>query len=147
MTGIVVSIHLVATFYMLGLIWLVQIVHYPLLAKVGKEYFIAYEQAHTQWITPVVAIPMFAELFTGLFLLADKPAWLPQWANILSILLIAAVWLSTIFIQVPLHNQLLNGFNQAAHFWLVTTNWIRTAAWTLRSILWLYLILQYIKFE
>ncbi len=39
--------HITATLYMTGLIWFVQIVHYPLFARVGNAEFSAYEQRHT----------------------------------------------------------------------------------------------------
>ena len=45
-----------ATLYMVGLIWCVQIVHYPLFAEVGKDGFAAYEAAHSSLITAVVGL-------------------------------------------------------------------------------------------
>ncbi|MEY4607349.1 MAG: hypothetical protein RLY45_2109, partial [Actinomycetota bacterium] len=38
--------HLVATMFMVGLIWFVQVVHYPLMAAVGEQQFVAYEDRH-----------------------------------------------------------------------------------------------------
>ena len=38
-------------------------------------------------------------------------------------------------VQVPLHRRLQGGFDAAAHRRLVRTNWLRTAAWTLRAAL------------
>ena len=39
-------VHVVATLVMTGLIWFVQIVHYPLMAKVGRADFAEYERLH-----------------------------------------------------------------------------------------------------
>jgi hypothetical protein len=39
-----------------------------------------------------------------------------------------------------MHARLVNGFDPAAHAWLVNGNWIRTVAWTARlaiAVLWL----------
>jgi hypothetical protein len=46
------------TFYLCGVIWVVQLVHYPLFNQVGREHFSAYAQRHTRWISPVVAPAM-----------------------------------------------------------------------------------------
>lgn len=59
-------VHLAATLSMVGLIWFVQIVHYPLFAYVGAEKFIAYEAAHARLTTWVVAPPMLTEALTAL---------------------------------------------------------------------------------
>lgn len=42
MTDLLLPVHLAATFYMVGVIWFVQIVHYPLLEKVGTDRFSTY---------------------------------------------------------------------------------------------------------
>ena len=49
--------------------------------------------------------------------------------------LLAVIWLSTAFLSVPRHEALRHGFDASAHGALVATNWIRTAAWTVRSAL------------
>ena len=43
---VLLSLHLAATAAMTGLIWFVQVVHYPLFAAVGADQFVAYEVAH-----------------------------------------------------------------------------------------------------
>ena len=50
-----------ATFYLVGVIWVVQRVHYPLFAAVGDESFRDYQSQHLSRITPVVAAPMLIE--------------------------------------------------------------------------------------
>ena len=40
-----------STLYMTGLIWFVQVVHYPLLGAVGGSEFSAYEQRHMSLTT------------------------------------------------------------------------------------------------
>ena len=53
MAPLVFVVHLVATCWMAGLIWLVQVVHYPLFAHVGAEAFPAFHALHVRWISPV----------------------------------------------------------------------------------------------
>ena len=122
-----------ATLYMTGLIWCIQIVHYPLFAQVGREGFAAYEAAHSSLITPVVGLPMLIELATaGLLLFFRAPAIRLSEA-VIGLLLVVVVWLSTMFLQVPQHNILSAGFDAAAHQFLVNSNWLRTIAWSLRG--------------
>jgi hypothetical protein len=130
---------LAATLYMTGVIWLVQIVHYPLFALVGRDGFALYEARHTSWITWVVAPAMVVELATALALLAARPTGVPPAALWLGVGLLAVIWLSTLVLQVPAHTVLAEGFDAVAHRRLVATNWIRTLAWTARSALLLVL--------
>ena len=65
--------HITATLYMTGLIWFVQIVHYPLFSRVGNAEFPAYEQRHTVLTTWVVGPPMLVEGITALILFWLRP--------------------------------------------------------------------------
>jgi hypothetical protein len=49
--------------------------------------------------------------------------------------LIAIVWVSTFFVQIPIHAKLLAGYDGALQRRLVVTNWIRTLAWTVRGVI------------
>ncbi|MGF1580916.1 MAG: hypothetical protein ACFCD0_16250 [Gemmataceae bacterium] len=129
-----------ATLYMVGLIWFVQVVHYPMYAQVGEAQFSKYENTHVQLTTWVVLPPMLVELVTSLLLLMMAPTGIPKswlWAGFLLVLLI---WLSTFFLQVPQHDRLARGFDGATHQFLVRSNWIRTIAWSLRGLLVLLLL-------
>lgn len=130
--------HTGATLFMTGLIWFVQVVHYPLFAEVGRGGFVAYGRSHTGLTTLVVGPPMLVELICAVLLLWRRPASWPVWAAWLGLALLAAIWTSTAFLQVPRHGELSAGFTEGAHRALVTTNWIRTLAWTVRGALVLY---------
>ena len=53
---------------MVGLIWLIQIVHYPLFNIVGKNEFQAYHSGHCVLITPLVGTVMIIELISSILL-------------------------------------------------------------------------------
>ena len=128
-------VHAAATFFMAGVIWIVQVVHYPLFSYADRATYPAFAEAHARLITFVVGPAMLAELATAVLLLADRPAAFPlRWA-LAGLALIGVIWISTAFLQVPMHGQLGQGYDARAHGWLVATNWIRTAAWTARSLL------------
>jgi hypothetical protein len=122
-----------ATLYMTGVIWFVQIVHYPLMARVGRSGFVAYERLHTRWTTWVVAPPMLVEAGTAV-LLALNPGRIPAWQAWNGLGLVLGIWLSTAVLQVPQHRKLEAGFDGRAHAHLVRTNWIRVALWTARAL-------------
>lgn len=135
MSNLILCLNLISTWYLVGLIWMVQVVHYPLLAKVSAENYVQYQQLHERMITPIVGIPMLVEIVTAILLLNYLPkgvslTWV--WA---AIGLVAVAWLATAFLSVPCHSKLNAGFDVAIHRRLVDTNWIRTIAWTLRGIL------------
>lgn len=127
-----------ACLYMTGLIWFVQIVHYPLFAKVGHEAFATYEHAHVRRTSWVVVLPMLVELFTAAGLLYVRPVWCSPFLATTSLFLVGIVWASTFLLQVPQHARLERGFDGRAHGRLVWTNLVRAAAWTARSAVLLF---------
>ena len=131
------SAQLFSTLAMFGLIWFVQVVHYPLFLRVPAAQFVAYEAAHADRTTWVVAPLMLIELGSGLALLV--PHWRPPEIGLMDAwigaALVGVVWLSTALLQVPLHNRLHRGYSAVATRRLVATNWIRTGAWTARAAL------------
>ena len=120
---------------MTGLIWFVQIVHYPLFSQVSNDNFIDYEIQHSDLTTYVVIIPMFVELITAIMLLIYKPEGIATWLLWLGAALVGVIWLSTAFLQVPAHSILSTGFNVDAHQQLVLSNWVRTVAWSARTVI------------
>lgn len=140
MKDLIFLVHAGATLFLVGMIWTVQIVHYPLFAGVGADGYAGYQKLHMSRITPVVAPVMLAELVTaGYFVFAayrDAPSGL-FWFGFALVLLI---WASTLFVQAPLHGRLARAFDPTLINKLVWTNWIRTVAWTMRGALVLWLI-------
>jgi hypothetical protein len=118
---------------MFGVIWFVQIVHYPLFAMVGREGFATYESAHQRMTTWVVAPLMLVELASAAWLAIRVIAPVRLMEAWVGLALTVAAWASTFALQVPLHEELARGFDAAAAERLVVTNWLRTAAWSLRG--------------
>ncbi|MEO1450543.1 MAG: hypothetical protein AAFV07_13525 [Bacteroidota bacterium] len=129
---LIFCVHVAVTGLMTGIIWFVQMVHYPLFAAVGALAFAQYESLHRTATSLLVGPLMLVELGTGVLLLFGKPAGLPVWVPWTGLVLLGCIWGSTFFIQVPLHDQLLNGQEGIAIRRLVSSNWIRTIAWSLR---------------
>jgi hypothetical protein len=137
--------HVVSTLMMVGVIWLIQIVHYPLFNRVGLEAFPVYAAAHVNLITCVVGPLMTVEAVTALALVMQPPVGLPRGSLMLGLALVGVIWLSTLLIQTPQHGALAQGYSEGHYRALVQTNWLRTAAWTIRGLLvggWLIVLLD-----
>ena len=125
-----------------GLIWTIQWVHYPLFLQVGPDAFRSYHQAHILTITTLVAPLMVTELIAGFALVLARPPGIPGWTLWLSLALILTAWFSTFLFSVPSHDRLAQGLNSGEVEFLVGTNWVRTLAWTARSVLLFILTLR-----
>lgn len=141
----VLLLNFIATLFMTGVIWYVQIVHYPLFSRVGAAAFRDYELLHSQLTTAVVMLPMLVELGTALYLCWERPEAVSASEAILGAAMLGGIWLSTMLIQVPKHSLLSAGFDEKIHHALVSTNWIRTVLWSARSVLMSWLVLKMLK--
>jgi hypothetical protein len=146
MDKILFILQIASTLFMTGVIWIIQIVQYPFFSYVSTENFIKYHDDYRFWITPIVAPAMIVELLTSVFILFYPPANIDSKLLWLGLILTIIVWASTFFLQVPLHEKLAAGFDANAHSALVNTNWIRTIAWSFRSLLVIYFVWKAIRF-
>ena len=128
---------LLSTLALFGLIWFVQIVHYPLFASVGQTDFRTYAAAHATRTTWIVAPLMLLEVGSALLLLEPslRPMFICPQEAWLGLIFVAVIWSSTALLQVPLHNRLQTSFSGSSARRLVATNWVRTIAWTVRAAL------------
>src|SRR5579875_4225980 len=99
-------VQLAATLLMTGIIWFVQVVHYPLFLRIAPASFALFEAEHATRTGWVVGPLMCVELATAMLMLSARfrlPA-VPRTHALLGAALVAVIWLSTALIQVPLHN-------------------------------------------
>jgi len=130
---------------MLGVILIVQVVHYPLFDLVGSDTYVAYQAAHMRRITWIVLPAMGIELITAVWLVWDPMPGLPAWQAWTGLALVGVIWASTGLLQVPFHETLTHGFEAHAHRRLVQTNWIRTLAWAVRAALVLWMLWPFLR--
>lgn len=123
---------------MTGLIWIIQVIHYPSYRFIAEDKFTEFHHFHTTAITMIVGPMMVIEVFSGLAILIDQKFNTISAINFLGLL---GIWFATAFLSVPTHNLLSKGFNLENINYLVQTNWIRTILWTARSGLIVYLLI------
>jgi hypothetical protein len=121
------NLHIITTSLLCGVIWIVQIVHYPSFAFINKESFKESMMFHQKKISFIV-IPLMA--LEVLVLVFDEMTY----RNYLNLLIVGLIWLCTFFIQVPIHNRLLHGYDEFLIKKLAKMNWIRTCLWTLKLV-------------
>lgn len=124
---------------MVGFIWTIQLLVYPLMARVPAEGFVVFERFHQNRVVVVLALFSFAEVVSAAALVfsgVDRSLWLAGG------LLLVALWVSTGAFYAPLHGRLAGGFDPNLHSLLVNTNWLRTIGWTARGVLALVVLVR-----
>lgn len=125
--------------YMFGVIWVIQLIHYPSFASINASAFQNFHNQHTAAMGIIVGPVMVLELLVS--------AWLLNYeVNLISVsnfVLVLSLWILTFFVSVPLHNKLAQTQDLTVIQNLISTNWPRTALWSLRAILASYLTLRH----
>ena len=123
--------NLAVSWALFALIWIVQLVHYPTFRFLTPSRFPAFHRHHTRSITLIVMPLMLIELGISVWF-----AWhnREMTAYIFPLLLVTIIWGSTFLIQIPLHRELAKKQDKALIDKLISSNWLRTALWTLKAI-------------
>ena len=138
-------IHLAATLFMVGLIWTIHYVHYPLFAYVGESTYASFQAAHVERIGKLLFVPWLTEGITLIGVLAlaflgtHKVLRVPAVINgaaMAVVLVISGFW------SAPAHAKLADGFDTSIHDQLMTVNLIRTLAWTVCGICAIWMVLS-----
>jgi hypothetical protein len=124
-------IDLLLTASLVTLIWLIQILHYPSFQFYQESDFTSAMEFHKRRISWIVVPLMILEVLSCLWVLYSRPGLIP-YANAT---ILALIWLSTFFLQVPLHEKLSKSKEEALIKSLVRGNWIRTSLWSLKFLL------------
>ncbi len=122
---------------LLTLIWIIQILHYPIFKYIDDELFPQAMEMHQKKISFVVVPMMILEA-----ILSTMMAFIGSYMDIIILMLVIGIWTCTFLIQVPLHKKLLLKKNYLHIDHLVRTNWIRTFLWSIKFI---FLGQQFIK--
>ena len=126
-------LHLIATSVMVGVIWVIQLVHYPSFHFVELKQYTTFQRFHMARISNVVIPAMLTELFTLILIVIS----MDQIDNLVlaSAILLIFIWLMTAVFFSGVHQKLTLGYDQTVVDKLVKLNWGRTLLWTLRLLL------------
>ena len=126
-------IHLIATSVMVGVIWTIQLVHYPSFHFIELNQYTTFQRFHMSRISYVVIPAMLTELFTLILIIISMDQVDPIILS--SALFLIVIWLMTAVFFSGVHQKLTLGYDQAIVEKLVKLNWGRTLLWTLRLLL------------
>ena len=136
--AVVLLVALASTWAMTGLIWVIQVVHYPIFDSIDpgedNQGWMQFANRHTRSISFVVGPLMLAEGITGIWLVIDPPADTSRLLPLVALGLMAIAYGVTAFVSAPLHGRMSEHFDTGLHQRLVSTNWVRTAAWSARAV-------------
>jgi hypothetical protein len=122
-----------ASLVMVGVIWMVQLVNYPLMTYVPPDAFVPYEHQHRRRISAIVGPAMAVELVTAVALTVRRPEGVPGPLLGLGLVLLAVALGTTALVSAPIHGRLTRGRDDRLLARLIDTNWVRTAAWSGRG--------------
>ena len=125
-------IHLIATSVMVGVIWVIQLVHYPSFHFIELNKYTTFQRFHMSRISYVVIPAMLTELFTLILIIISMDQVDP--IILASALLLIVIWLMTAVFFSGVHQKLTLGYDQTVVDKLVKLNWGRTLLWTLRLL-------------
>lgn len=130
---------------MVGLIWTIHYVHYPLFAYVGESTYVSFQAEHVARIGRLLFVPWLTEGITLLGILAlaflgGRKDWrVPAVINgaaMAVVLVISGFW------SAPAHAKLADGFDKSVHDQLMTVNLIRTLAWSVCGVCAVWIVLS-----
>ena len=127
---IIADLHLFSCFAMTGIIWVIQLVHYPSFAFIDPTRSKRFQGFHMKWITFIVGPLMVLELFSAAFLVVKLYDQNLSWVLLLFLVLI---WFNTMIFNIPCHNALMESYSDENVRKLVLWNWPRTILWSVRS--------------
>lgn len=97
----------------------------------GNSTFADLHRDYSRRISVIVGPLMLAQAVLAL----RQVVIAPELVAVMQAILIAFVWSVTTFISVPLHRRLSSGYDARVINRLINTNWLRTVAWSLVSLL------------
>ena len=119
--------------YNAGVLWAMQLMHYPLYSLIGEAEFERYIVANNRAAIAAAIVPAVASIIGAALLCWRRPAAVPLAAAALALVLALGVLASSLLWQAGIHAELArHGKSLALIERLVATNWVRTVLDTLQ---------------
>ena len=135
------AMHLALASIMVGVIWVIQLVHYPSFRFTDREKYVSFQIFHMRKISFIVMPVMVLEFLSGLLLVLYHSNY--ESLLRISFILLLIIWLVTALFFAQIHQKLSKGYDETLVRKLVSFNWIRTLLWTIRTIIITYCLIGY----
>ena len=123
--------------FMFGVIIVTQVVNYPLLLDFLRSDIKNLHNSYVNKISKIVIPSMFLELLIALYLVYNG-----TYLSYINFGLLIIIYISTFFIQVPIHDNIKYNANMSLFKKLIFSNWIRTFCWLFKSVVSVNIILK-----
>ncbi len=128
---LLLKVNFISTSIMVGVIWVIQLLHYPSFHFINDQKYIEFQHFHMQRISIIVIPAMLTELASALLLAYFFESSL----TIILLALVIGNWAITLIFFTNMHQKLTDGYDHSIVNRLVQINWSRTALWSLRLII------------
>ena len=125
------KINFISTSFMVGVIWVIQLLHYPSFHFINDQKYVEFQHFHMKRISFIVIPAMLVELASGLLLAYFFRSSL----TIILLAFLLGIWGITFIFFTNIHQKLTNGYDHSVVDRLIQINWSRTALWSLRLII------------
>ena len=140
---ILYGVFLFLAVYNAGNMLTLQIQHYGIYPSVGEENFKNYMKANNKSAMVPSIVPAMLLMLVNIILIFSRPAFLPRSIAILTFVLNVIAFISTITWQRKLQGDMAEtGYDEIKILLLISTNWIRTLAFLIQSIIAVAIIMQ-----
>ena len=128
---LLLKVNFISTSVMVGVIWVIQLLHYPSFHFINEKNYIEFQHFHMQRISFIVVPVMLIELASALLIAYFFESSL----TIILLAFVLGIWAITFIFFTNMHQKLTNGYDHSIVDRLVQINWSRTALWSLRLII------------
>ena len=128
---LLLNVSFISTSVMVGVIWVIQLLHYPSFHFIDGQKYIEFQHFHMQRISFIVIPAMLIELASALLL----AYFFRSSSTIILLAIVFGIWAITFIFFTNMHQKLTNGYNQGIVDRLIQINWFRTTLWSLRLII------------
>ncbi|MEL0174839.1 MAG: hypothetical protein VW904_08905 [bacterium] len=125
------KVNFISTSVMVGVIWVIQLLHYPSFHFINENKYIEFQHFHMRRISFIVIPVMLIELASALLL----SYFFRSSLTIILLALVLGIWAITFIFFTNMHQKLTDGYDHSIVDRLVQINWSRTALWSLRLII------------
>ena len=121
---------------MVGVIWVIQLLHYPTFHFIEQSNYQKFQNFHMQRISVIVIPAMVIEFVTASLLAYYLNQQLLSYILLIMLILI---WGITFAFFTKIHEKLTGGYDKIAVNKLVLINWSRTILWSFRLLFLLFI--------
>lgn len=142
METIFLLLNLISTLLIAGVLWFIQLVHFPLINEMPAKNMVNNGYYHMQKILGIINLLFIIDFITIVFLLLLVNSDLSATLMLINILIFLFTVILTRITFLPIHQNLSKNPNSFLISKLINLNWIRTLVWSLKVLFMLIIFFE-----